>query len=99
MQAVVKIGSSQYLVAPGDKLLVDKPEIESVLLIVDDDQVVVGQPDVAGAKVVIEDLGEVKGDKIRVYKFTAKSRYRKSRGFRASLHQILIKDVKLVKSR
>lgn len=98
MQAVVKIGSSQYLIRPGQKLLVDRPEVEAVLLVVEGDETRVGQPEVAGAKVVLEDLGEVKGEKVRVFKYTAKSRRRRTIGFRPHHHQILIKSIKLVKS-
>ncbi len=95
MQAVAKIGKSQYLVEPGQKIQTDTAEVAAVLLVVDGDQVLVGQPEVAGAKVTVDDLGLVKGDKIRVFKFKAKSRYRKSQGFRPVYHRLEIKDIKL----
>ena len=95
MQAVVKIGSSQYLVSPGDKLLVDRPEIEAIMLVIDGDKTLVGQPDVKGAKVTLVDLGKAKGDKVRISTFKAKSRERKVRGFRPVYHQVEIKDIKV----
>lgn len=98
MLAIVKIGSSQYLVEPGHKYTVDRPEVDQVLLVIDGDKVLVGQPQVAGAQVIISDLGEVKGDKIRVSKFKAKSRYKKTVGFRPVYHQIEVKAIKLSKS-
>ena len=95
MQAIVKIGSSQYLVEQGHKYIVDKPQIDQVLLVIDKDKVHIGQPEVKGAQVLIKDLGEVKGDKIRVSKFKAKSRYKKTIGFRPVYHHIEIVDIKL----
>ena len=95
MQAIVKIGSSQYLVEPGQKYLVDRPQVDQVLLVIDGDKVLVGQPQVTGAEVIIKDLGEVKGDKIRVSKFKAKSRYKKTVGFRPVYHQIEIVEIKV----
>ena len=31
MQALVKIGTSQYLVQPGQELLVDRPQVDAIL--------------------------------------------------------------------
>ncbi len=95
MQAIVKIGTSQYLVTPGQKLLVDKAEVDSVLVVINDDQILIGQPVVKDAVVTLTDLGEVKGEKIRVSKFKAKSRYKKTVGFRPQYHQVEIKDISL----
>ncbi|MEK7091313.1 MAG: bL21 family ribosomal protein [Patescibacteria group bacterium] len=80
MQAIIKIGSSQYIVEPGQELLVDRGQIDTVLY-----------PD--GAKVAIKDLGEIKGRKIRVAKYKAKSRYRKVRGFKPVYHKIKIEKI------
>ncbi|MDO8488300.1 MAG: 50S ribosomal protein L21 [bacterium] len=95
MQAVVKIGKSQYLVTPGEKLLVDRAQVDQVLLVIDEDKVLVGQPEVTKAVVTIKDLGEVKGDKIRVSNYKAKSRSRRTVGFRPRYHQIEIQEIKL----
>ncbi len=95
MQAVVKIGTSQYLVTPGQKLLVDKAQIDAVLVVIADDKIVIGQPEVKGATVTLADLGEVKGEKIRVSKFKAKSRYKKTVGFRPRYRQVEVKDISL----
>lgn len=95
MQAVVKIGSSQYLVSEGQKILADRAGIDQVLLVINDSQVSVGCPEVKGAQVVMTDLGEVKGDKLRVFKYTAKSRRRRTVGFRPVHHLLEIKEIKL----
>mgnify|MGYP001585339891 FL=1 len=95
MQALVKIGTSQYLVQPGQELLVDRPQVDAVLLVCDEDKVHVGQPTVEGATVTLKDLGEIKGDKVRTAKFKAKSRYRKVRGFRPTYHRVKVVKVSL----
>lgn len=105
MQAVVKIGSSQYLVTPGQELLVDKLPVDTgevtfdqVLLLIDGDQVQIGQPTLTGAKVTAQIEGQVKDEKIRVFKFKAKSRYSKTTGFRAKLTKIKINKIRVKKS-
>lgn len=96
MQALIKTANSQHLVSPGQELLLDKPQIDGVLLLIDDDKVTVGQPLLTQVQVSFEDLGKVKGKKLRVSKFKAKSRYRKTVGFRPQYSKIKIKDIKLV---
>lgn len=98
LQAVIKIGTSQYLVQPGQELLVDRSQVDQVLMVIDGDQVYLDQPSLSGAKVVISPQGEVKGDKIRVFKFKAKSRYRKTLGFRPRFTKIKIESISLPKS-
>lgn len=93
MQAIVKIGSSQYRVSIGQKLLVDRPQIEGVLMILDDKNTMVGQPFVKDAVVKLKVLGQVKGKKIRTATYKAKSRERKVRGFRAQYSEVLVEDI------
>ena len=92
--AVIKIKGHQYKVASGDSILVDKlgedkPEAE-VLLVVDGDTVKVGNPTVKGASVGLKVVEEVKGEKVHVRKFKAKSRYRKHIGFRPKYTELLV---------
>lgn len=99
--AVVKIGKSQYKVKEGEELDVDKLllkegeqiDLSEVLLSVDDGQVKIGQPTVAGLSVKAKVLAHFKGEKIRIARFKAKSRYRKVTGFRASLTKIKIESI------
>lgn len=95
MQAIVKIGSSQYLVSEGQELLVDRPEVDMVMAVISDKETVIGTPEVAGAKVALKNLGEVKGQKVRVAKYKAKSRYRKTIGFRPRYVKVLVQSIKL----
>ncbi|HJY98915.1 MAG TPA: 50S ribosomal protein L21 [Patescibacteria group bacterium] len=86
--AVIRIGGQQFKVEEGDEILVGKlkdlkkidPE---VLLTVDGESVKVGKPTVKGAKVSLKVISElVKGKKMEIYKFKAKSRYKRHTGFR-----------------
>jgi len=99
MQAVVKIGSSQYIVQPGEELLVDRRQeegkltLDQVLLVVDGSTVLVGKPHVEGAKVIASISGNLQGKKVRTATYKAKSRYRKVKGFRAQLTKLVIETI------
>ncbi len=104
--AVIKTGGKQYRVTEGDVLEIDKlPQdadsvvtFEDVLLLVSDSAVEVGKPRVAGARVVGKLLEQKKGEKIRVSKFKAKARYRRTIGFRALLSKVVIEKIETGKS-
>lgn len=97
--AVVKISGKQYKVSEGMEVLVDKltdpKKVEyETLLLVDSKDVKVGKPLLKDVKIVFESTGDlVKGEKIRVFKYKSKSRYRKRMGFRASQTKLLIKKI------
>jgi len=94
--AVVKTGGKQYLVKENDTIVVDRVSAKAkekinleTLLIFDDKEIELGKPSLA-KKVEAEVLDHVKGDKIRVARFKAKSRYRRVKGFRPYLTKIKI---------
>lgn len=99
--AVVQIGKSQYKVADGNELEVDKIEgkkgkkltFDKVLLVVNGKKIKIGNPLIKGAKVAAEVLDQFKDKKIRVATYKAKSRYRKVKGHRTHLTKIKIKKV------
>lgn len=99
--AVVKIGGSQYKVAEGDEIAVDKIDgekgklltFEEVLLFVDEKRVTIGQPLVKNAKIKAEIVSQFKGKKIRVATYKAKSRYRRVKGFRPLLTRVKILSI------
>lgn len=101
MFAVVKIGGSQYLVSPGDEIVVDRLEgesnskltLDSVLLTADGDKIAIGTPFLPDVKVAAVKIEDKKGEKIRVFKFKAKSRYHKTIGFRAGLSKLRIESI------
>lgn len=88
--AVVKFGGKQHLITEGQKLeveglLAEKPgdlELSEVLLLSVGDTLSIGTPLVSGAKIPAKVVEIGKGEKIDIYKFKAKSRYRKHTGFR-----------------
>ena len=99
--AIIETGGKQYKVSPGqviDVELLDVREgdtltLERVLMYADGDNVTAGQPIVAGAKVVAEVLGEHKGDKLIVFKYKRKVRYRRKRGHTQHYTRLSIKSI------
>lgn len=98
--AVIALSGSQYRVEENQIITVDKldPEFTStneVLLFVDGDQITLGQPFVKDASVSFEKVKDYQGKKLRVSIYRAKSRYRKTRGFRPQLTDIKIVKINL----
>ena len=101
--AIIATSGTQYRVEENQVITVDKLEgekdstgkIESVLLIVDDEKIKIGNPNVKDSSVEYQIVNQYQGDKVRVSKFKAKSRYRKTMGFRAQLTDIKITKINL----
>ncbi len=99
--AIIDFKGHQYQVKPNQELIVDRLDVDAdkeitidqVLLIKDGKNVSIGQPTVANAKVTAQVIEHFKGDKIRVSKFRAKTRYRRVKGFRPYLTKIKVKDI------
>ena len=89
MQAVIETGGKQYLVAPKDKVIIEKLEaqegdtvtFDKVLLVANDSNVNVGKPFLS-SKVTAKVLSQGRGEKLTVFKYRAKSRYRRKTGHR-----------------
>jgi large subunit ribosomal protein L21 len=103
MFAVVEIKGRQYKVSPKDKVEVDLMEDEpgktvkfkKVMLVSDSEKTAkIGEPYLAGASVDAKVLEHFKGEKIRVFKFTAKKRYAKTQGHRQTYTRLEITDIK-----
>ncbi len=93
----IETGGKQYRVKPGDVIEIDRIDssngsvtFEKVLLHIVDDDVKIGKPYVAGITVEGKILEQARGKKIRVARFTAKSRHRRVIGFRPSLTRVQI---------
>lgn len=101
MYAIIRTGGKQYRVSEGDVLNVEKLNVEEgqevvfdeVLTIVNDGDVKVGAPTVAGAKVTAKVAKQGKADKIFVFKYRAKSNYRKRQGHRQPFTQVEITSI------
>lgn len=90
MYAIIKTGGKQYKVAEGETVQVEKLDAEigaevvfdEVLTVVSDADVKIGKPVVEGAKVTAKVVEQGKAEKIFVFKYKAKSNYRKRQGHR-----------------
>jgi large subunit ribosomal protein L21 len=99
--AIVETGGKQYKVAPGQKVDVDRLavdegkdiELSRVLFIADGKDTIIGSPTIDGAKVIATCLGEKKGDKIIVFKYKPKVRYRRKKGHRQLYATLEIKEI------
>lgn len=101
--AVIKLSGKQYLVKEGDKITAEKLtakdgekiKVDTVLLTSSDAQVKVGTPYVAGASVELTLDKTVKGEKVEIRKFRAKSRYRRSTGHRQIESHLTVTGIRL----
>lgn len=99
--AVIQTGGKQYRVSPGDVIDVEKLDQEvgarvdlgSVLLVDADGDVSVGTPTIDGAKVTAEIADQFRGPKIIVYKYKAKTHYRRKNGHRQSYTRLRIRHI------
>ena len=99
--AVVDVNGTQLLVEEGktyeinklDGIKGDSLEITKVLLYASGTEVKVGKPYIKDAKVVAKIDSQKKGDKLRVFKFKAKSRYRRTYGSRALITRLEIVQI------
>lgn len=98
--AVVKTGGKQYIVKEGDTLVVDRlsnelksnVELETLAVFDDNGALELGKPVLSQkTAAVVEEQG--KGEKVRISKFKAKVRYRRTTGFRPSLTKIKITKI------
>lgn len=99
--AIIKSGGKQYRVKSSDLVDVERlpdpegarVELKDVLLVSQDGQVTVGQPTVPGARVIAEVKAHLKDRKVVVFKYKAKTRYRRKRGHRQPFTRLEIKDI------
>lgn len=100
--AVIQTGGKQYRVSPGDvidvELLGEASEagaevtFDQVLFVHGEDGPKSGDA-LTGAKVTGVLVDEVKGPKIRVFKFKRRKGYRRTRGHRQAYHRVRIEEV------
>lgn len=101
MYAIVETGGKQYRVAPGGVIAVERlagavgdvVELSRVLLVANGGEVQVGSPVVSGAKVRAKILGQVRGRKIKVFKFRPRAKYRRKTGHRQELTRLRIEEI------
>lgn len=99
--AIIKTGGKQYKVAVGDKIRVEKLEVEEgstfsfpeVLFVGDEKEVKVGTPNVEGAIVEGKIIKTSQQDKVTGVKFKAKKRYSVKFGHRQILTEVEITKI------
>ncbi|MAF20156.1 MAG: 50S ribosomal protein L21 [Parcubacteria group bacterium] len=98
MFAVIKTGGKQYLVSPGDKIKIEKFEVEpgkeitfdQVLLLIKSKKTEIGAPFIKGLKIKAKVLKQDKAKKITIFKYKPKKRYQKKIGHRQPYTEVEI---------
>ena len=101
MYAIVETGGKQYKVSPGKVIRIEKIDgdrgntwvFDKVLAISDGESLKVGTPYVQGAAVKGTIVRHAKARKILVFKYRAKTNYRKRYGHRQHFTEVRIESV------
>lgn len=101
MFAVVQVGNSQYQVAQGDVINVQRLDLEEgktidldkVVLFVDGDEVRIGQPYVKNVKVAAKVIGEQKTKKVLAFHYRKRKDSSRQRGHRQTLTSLSITEI------
>ncbi|HTX54986.1 MAG TPA: 50S ribosomal protein L21 [Candidatus Baltobacteraceae bacterium] len=101
MYAIIESGGKQYRVEPGAVLALERlagevgsqVSLDRVLLVADGDNVRIGKPTVAGARVTSEIVAHERGEKIDVFKFKKRKKYRRKTGHRQELTRVRIAEI------
>ncbi len=99
--AIVRSGGRQYRVEPDQLIDVDTisaevgstVELSDVLLIASNGDVRVGRPTIEGARVIAEVVEHGRDRKIIVFKYKAKTRYRRRRGHRQGYTRLAVRQI------
>ena len=101
MYAIIATGGKQYRVSEGDVIYIEKIDAQvdstvsfDVLLMGNDGDVKIGTPVVEGVKVEGKVVGQIRGEKIVVYKYKSKKNYRRKQGqpYQGGNHQDRLRD-------
>ena len=101
MYAIVESGGRQYRAEEGHTFSVEKLpyevgeqiELSNVLLLANDNEMKVGQPTVEGVSVKATIVDQYRGEKIFVWKYRPKKRYRNRKGHRQSYTRLRIDEI------
>ena len=100
MYAIIATGGKQYRVSEGDVIYIEKLDAEvdstvsfDVLLVGNEGDVKVGTPVVEGVKVEGKVVGQIRGEKIIVFKYKSKKNYRRKQGHRQPYTKVEITKI------
>jgi large subunit ribosomal protein L21 len=99
--AIIETGGKQYFALAGKNIVIEKLDYKEgdevrftdVLFIKDGDKYTLGNPYIANKEVVGKLIKQIRGDKIIVFKFKRRKKYRKKQGHRQS--QSVVKIVSI----
>jgi large subunit ribosomal protein L21 len=99
--AIIATGGKQYRVGVGDVITVERLDteagssitIDQVLLVAGDGSARIGTPLVEGASVSADVVDNLRGEKIVVFKYKPKKRYRRRTGHRQALTRLAITGI------
>jgi large subunit ribosomal protein L21 len=97
--AIIQSGGKQYRVAEGDVLRLEQLQaepgdtVELPVLLLSTSEVRVGRPLLEDASVKAEVLSHGRGDKLHIYKFKAKTNYRRKTGHRQPYTEVRITTI------
>jgi large subunit ribosomal protein L21 len=97
----VQTGGKQYKAEVGKVLIIEKLEtptgdevrFDDVLLISDEGAVTVGSPVITGASVTGKVVRQDRGEKLIIFKYKSKKRYRRKTGHRQWRTQVLVQAI------
>ena len=98
MLAVIKTGGKQYLVKPGDKIRIEKLEAKEgdevtfsdVLLVEKNKKIEIGKPFLKEVKVSGKVLKQGRSEKVIIFKYKPKKRYKVKKGHRQPFTEVEI---------
>jgi large subunit ribosomal protein L21 len=101
MYAVIETGGKQYRVVPGDvidvEMIAGEPgadvEFTTILALQKDGGEFLAGSGLDGAKVTGTITGNVRGDKILVFKFKRKKQYRRTTGHRQNYTRVKVNEI------
>lgn len=100
MYAIIATGGKQYRVSEGDVIYIEKIDADvdstvsfDVLLVGNEGDVKVGTPVVEGVKAEGKIVGQIRGEKIIVFKYKSKKNYRRKQGHRQPYTKVEITKI------
>lgn len=104
MFAIFSYKNNQYKVSPDQVInfpMVSYDEkdgkltFDSVLLVADGDKITVGTPEVKGARIDASVVSKARTKKVKVFKFRAKKRYKRTAGSRTDYLKVKINKIEI----
>ena len=101
MYAMFQVSGFQFKAEEGTTIRIPRQKaevgdtltLEQVMLVKNNDDALIGTPYVDGAKVEAEVVGQTKGDKVKIYKYKRRTKYRRRQGHRQDYTDIKVNKI------